>query len=109
MLTDHEPFYPYELAEDLVFELTLASSTEVVFRGTDPGTRDYEMTGIAPEYETVRSEKLGRAVSSTYLNGVTMFYDYITFFKELTIPLNETLTDININVPRRSYKDILML
>jgi len=37
MLTDHEPFYPYVIAEDLVFELTLAPSTEVVFRGTDPG------------------------------------------------------------------------
>jgi len=38
-----------------------------------------------------------------------MFYDYVTFFKELTIPPNETLTNININVPRRSYKGILML
>jgi len=43
------------------------------------------------------------------MNGVTMFYDNVTFFKELTIPLNETLTNININVPRRSYKGILML
>jgi len=50
-----------------------------------------------------------RAVSSTYLNGVTMYYDFVTFFKELTIPLNETLTNININVMRRSYKGILML
>jgi len=55
MLTDHAPFYPYVLAEDLVFELTLAPATEIIFRGTDPGTRDYEMTGVALEYETVRS------------------------------------------------------
>jgi len=108
MLTDHAPFYPYELAEDLVFDLTMAPATDVIFRAADPGTRDYELTNIALEYETVRSEELGRAVSSTYLNGVTVFYDYVTFFKELTIPLNETLTNININVPR-SYKGIVML
>jgi len=98
ILTDHSPFYPHDLTEDLVFKLTLAPATEVIFRGTEPATRDYELTNI--EFETVRSNELARDVSSTYLNDVTMFSDYVTFFKELTIPLNETLTNLNINVPR---------
>jgi len=109
ILTDHAPFYLHDLAEDLVFEFTLAPATEVIFRGTESATRDYELTNIALDYKTVRSDELDRAVSSTYLSGVTMFYDYVTVFKELTIPLNETLTNININVPRKIYKGILML
>jgi len=59
MLTDHAPFYPYEPAEDLVFELTLAPATDTIFRGSEPGTRGYEMTlyiCIALEYETVSSK-----------------------------------------------------
>jgi len=65
ILTDHAPFYPHALVEDLVFELTLAPATEVIFRGSEPATRDYKMTSIALEYETVRSDELARAVSST--------------------------------------------
>jgi len=44
----------------------MAPATDVIFRGADPGTRDYELTNIALEYETVRRKDLGDAVSSTY-------------------------------------------
>jgi len=67
------------------FELTLVSPPEVIFRGTEPGKKYCKLTKITLIHETVRSDELARAVSSTFVNRVSLFYDYITLFKEITM------------------------
>jgi hypothetical protein len=41
------------------------------------------------------------------MNGLTFYYDYVTYFKTQTTGTDKTM-NINVNIPRRSMKDVLV-
>ena len=57
ILNDHGVFYPRALANELVFEVTLAPASGVV-KGSDPTKLSYELTNIELEYEVIESKQL---------------------------------------------------
>ena len=109
ILTDHGVFYPQALYNDLVFELTLASATQVV-RGSDPSKLGYKLENIQLEYEVIRSKRLADEALSTYSSGKGFAYDLV--MRERIVPItrgSDTRLTIRVNPQRRSLKGILLL
>ena len=76
ILTDHGAFYPQALFNDLVFELKLAPTSQVV-RGSDPSKLKYKLTNIQLEYEMISSNTLADEARSVYSSGKEFAYDHI--------------------------------
>ena len=109
ILTDHGVFYPQALYNDLIFELTLASASQVV-RGSDASKLVYKLENIQLEYETIRSKSLADEATSTYTNGKEFAYDLV--MRERVFPISrggDTMLNIKVNPQRRSLKGLLLL
>jgi hypothetical protein len=74
---------------------------------TDAANIGYTITNLCIEYETVHSPKLARQIEADYMNGLTFYYDYVTYFKTQTTGTDKTM-NINVNIPRRSMKGVLV-
>ena len=61
------------------------------------------------EYETIESEELAREVKSQYEIGRELWYDYTTLLKTLEWSKTSTREVIDINIPRKSMKGIILL
>jgi len=108
ILTDHGVFYPQELYNDLVFELTLAGAGQVV-KGSDPAKVKYKLTSIQLEYEMIHSKQLAEEANSEYSSGKEFLYDHVHL--EKTIPFakgSDSRLNIKVNAQRRSLKAILL-
>ena len=103
--SDHGPFYPYVIAEDFIREITF-NDVKYVVNASDAKDIDYTVTNIAIEYETINSPEIARQVDVDYKNGITFLYDYVTYFK--TQKITEKTFNINVNIPRRSMKGVLV-
>ena len=68
ILTDHGVFYPQALYTDLVFELVLSPTSQVV-KGSDRDKLKYKLTNIQLEYEMIRSEDLAKEATRVYENA----------------------------------------
>ena len=73
ILTDNGVFYPHDLYNDLVFELTLAPASRVV-RGSDESKLKYKLTNIQLEYEMVRSKMLADEAARIYTSSKEFIY-----------------------------------
>ena len=103
---DHGPFYPNVISEDFIREITFNKAQYAVSSET-PANMGYEITNIAIEYETVHSPELARQIEADYMTGMSFLYDYVTYFKTQATGTEKTL-NINVNIPRRSMKGILV-
>ena len=75
--------------------------------GEDIG--EYKLTDLHLEYEIIESKDLVREVKDQYNVGRSLSYDYTTMLK--TLPWNKTSTRevINVNIPRKSMKALILL
>ena len=97
ILTDHGVFYPQALYNDLVFELTLATASQVV-KGSDTTKLGYKLENIELEYEVIRSKTLAEETVSTYASGKEFAYDLV--MRERVVPItrgSETHLTIRVN------------
>ena len=97
------------MKNDLVFEVSLAPSNQVV-KGSDPTKLKYKLTNIQLEYEMIRSKMLAEEAESVYKFGKEFAYDHVSLYK--VVPINkgtETRINIKVNMQRRSMKGILLL
>ena len=84
ILRDHGLFYPRALADELVYNITLAPAN-MVLKGSDPTKLDYELSNIQLKYETLHEHDeddksvtfLARDVESTYPIGKIFMYEDI--------------------------------
>ena len=67
---------PPGLYNDLIFEVTLASASQVV-KGSDLSKLVYKLTNIQLEYEMIRGKSLADAASSVYSGGKEFAYDQV--------------------------------
>ena len=65
ILDDHGVFYPQALYNDLVFEETLASASQVV-KGSDTSKLVYKLLNIKLECGNIRSNTLGKEATSVH-------------------------------------------
>ena len=109
ILKDHGAFYPRALDDELVFELRLAPSSNVV-RGSDPADLEYEISNLKLEYEVIHNKELADEAKSNYLNGKRYMYRHVTHQKAISFAAGTTsIINESIKVPRRSIKGILLL
>ena len=109
ILTDHGVFYPQALPNDLVFELTLAPSHQVV-KGLDGSKLGYKLENIQMEYEVILSKTLADEAMSTYSSGKEFAYDLV--MRKRVVPItrgSDTRLNLRVNPQRRSLKGILLL
>lgn len=59
ILRGHGVFYPHALADELVFEITLAEAKTVV-KGSGPTKLAYELTNVQLEYEALHDADLAQ-------------------------------------------------
>jgi len=94
ILTDHGVVYPQALYNDLVFELTLAGTAQVV-RGSDTTKLKYKLENIQLEYEMIHSKQLAEEANSEYLSGKSFLYEHVHLEKTITFGKN---TDVRLNI-----------
>ena len=69
----------------------------------------YVIANICLEFDQVTDTELARQIRTQYDGRMTIFYDRILRHRKITKKKLDTLWNINLNVPAKSMKGILML
>ena len=107
LLETHMPFYQAGLGDRLEYELTFNDYKNVI-NSQDPDA-SYSIKNICLEFDMVSDVELARQIRQQVDGRVAFLYDRILRHRKLTQNKSDTLWNINLNVPARSMKGILML
>ena len=107
LLETHMPFYEAGLGDRLEYELTFNDYNKVI-KSSDADAK-YVITNICLEFDQVTDTELARQIRTQYDGRMTIFYDRILRHRKITKKKLDTLWNINLNVPAKSMKGILML
>ena len=107
LLESHMPFYQSALGDRLEYELTFNSYNKVI-QSTD-AEASYMIEGISLEFEKVTHPELARQISSHYSGRLAVLYDRVLRHRKIPLDKADTLWNINLNVPAKSMKGILLL
>ena len=69
----------------------------------------YKLKDMQLEYDTIESDSLAQEMRSSYEVGRSLAYDYSTLLKTLSWSKSSTREVIDINIPRRSLKAVILL
>ena len=76
---------------------------------TDDTDASYDIENISLEYDMVTQPELTRTISNQYSARLAILYERIIRHRKISKDKNDTIWNINLNVPVRSMKGILML
>ena len=107
LLESHMPFYQAGLGDRLEYELTFNDYNKVI-NSTDADA-SYTIKNICLEFDTVSDTELARQIRQQTNGKMAILYDRILRHRKITKNKSDTLWNINLNVPARSMKGILML
>ena len=107
LLESHMPFYQAGLGDRLEYELTFNDYNKVI-SSTDVDA-SYTIKNICLEFDTVSDTELARQIRQQTDGKMAILYDRILRHRKITKNKSDTLWNINLNVPARSMKGILML
>ena len=107
LLESHMPFHQAALGDRLEYELTFNDYSRVIAASGDNGS--YTIDNICLEFDKVTNESLARNIRSQYSNCLAILYDRVLRHRKITANKSDTLWNINLNVPARSMKGVLML
>ena len=102
------PFYQSALGDRLEYELTFNDYSRVIQVAGDANT-SYHIGGIPLKYDMVTLPELARMIDNQYKCRLAILYDRVLRHRKMTMDKSNTLWNINLNVPARSMKGILML
>ena len=105
LLESSMPFHQSALADRLEYEFTFNEYSNVIL-GT-PNMK-YEIKNISLEFEKVTERELASHISSKY-NALGVFYDRIIRHRKIPVKGSDRILNINVNVPAKSMKGILIL
>ena len=108
LLESHMPFYQNALGDRLEYEHTFNDYSRVIQAEGDADT-SYHIGGISLEYDMVTLPELARIIDNQYKGRLAILYDRVLRHRKMTMDKFNTLWNINLNVPARSIKGILML
>ena len=108
ILTGHGPYAPYDMS-DFEYRIKLPESKKVMNAQSGETLGDYKLTDINLEFETIEGEELTQSVKDGYEVGRQLWYDYTTLLKTLEWSKSSTREVIDINIPRKSMKSIVLL
>ena len=107
LLETHMPFYQAGLGDRLEYELTFNDYDKVI-KSTDASST-YNIKNICLEFDMVSDTELVRQIRQQYDGKMTFLYDRILRHRKIAKNKSDTLWNINLNVPARSMKGILMI
>lgn len=108
LLTGHMPFYQSALGDRLEYELTFNDYSRVIKAEGDTAA-SYSIENISLEYDMVTQPDLARLIRSQYAGRLAILYERVLRHRKLTRNKSDPLWNVNLNVPARSMKGILML
>lgn len=108
ILCDHGPYAPYGMC-DFVYEITIPSSKKIMKAQANEKVGEYKLTDMHLEYEIIESENLAERVRGEYNVGRSLGYDYTTLLKTLPWGKDNTREVIDVKIPRKSMKAIVLL
>ena len=108
LLESHMPFYKSALGDRLEYELTFNDYNRVI-HAEDDSDASYSIGGISLEFDVVTQPELARMVRNQYTGQIAILYDRVLRHRKIKKDKSDTLWNINLNVPARSMKGILML
>ena len=92
----------------LQYELTFNNYSSVI-QATGDVDASYHIGGISLEYDMVTLPELARMIDNQYKGRLAILYDRVLRHRKMSMDKSNTLWNINLNVPARSMKGILML
>ena len=101
------PFYQAGLGDRLEYELTFNDYMKVI--NSSDTDSSYVIKGISLEYDMVTDSELARQIREQYAGRMAILYDRVLRHRKITKNKSDALWNINLNVPARSMKGILML
>ena len=107
LLESHMPFYQAGLGDRLEYELTFNDYNKVI--NSSDVDASYTIKNICLEFDTVSDTNLARHIGQQTNGKMAILYDRILRHRKITKNKSDTLWNINLNVPARSMKGILML
>ena len=102
------PFYQSALGDRLEYELTFNDFSRAI-RATGDADASYVIENVSLEYEIVTQPELARMIANQYNGRLAILYDRILRHRKISRDKSDTLCNINLNVPARSMKGVLML
>ena len=108
LLEGHMPFYQSALGDRLEYELTFNDYSRAI-RATEDANASYDIENISLEYEIVTQPELARMIANQYNGRLAILYDRILRHRKISRDKSDTLWNINLNVPARSKKGVLIL
>ena len=110
ILDDHGVFHPRGIRETLMFEITLASVTDIVNFSSTTSPPMYTLKNLELEYSCISSDYLAGEASSAYASGKGFYYENVLLHKTFDISKpDDSVINEHVNVPRRSMTGILCL
>ena len=106
LLESHMPFHQAALGDRLEYELTFNDYSRVI-KSTGDGS--YTIDNICLEFDKVTNESLARNIRNQYDGRLAILYDRVLRHRKIKADKSDTLWNINLNVPARSMKGVLML
>ena len=106
LLESHMPFNQAALGDRLEYELNFNDYSRVIVAN---GDCSYTIDNICLEFDKVTNEGLARNIRTQYDSGLAILYDRVLRHRKITANKSDTLWNINLNVPARSMKGVLML
>ena len=108
ILEGHGPYAPYDMS-DLEYRIKLPEASKVMIAQTGQSVGSYKLTDMNLEFETIEGEELANSVKEGFNIGRQLWYDYTTLLKTLEWRKDSTREVIDINIPRKSMKSIVLL
>ena len=108
ILCDHGPYATYGMC-DFEYRITLPKSEKIMKAQTNQTAGTYKLTDMHLEYEIIESEELAERVRGDYNVGRSLDYDYMTLLKTLPWGKDNTTEVIDVNIPRKSTKAVVLL
>ena len=108
ILCDNSPYTPYGMC-DFVYDITLPKPEKIMKPQTNEATGIYKLTDLQLEYEVIESKGLADSVRGTYNASRSLPYDYTTLLKTLPWAKGNTREVIDINIPKKSMKAVVLL
>ena len=110
ILDDHGVFNPRGIKETLMFEITLASISDIVNFSDVVKPPTYTLKNLELEYSSISSDYLAGEALSAYASGKGFYYENVVLQKTFDISKpDDSVINEHVNVPRRSMTGILCL
>ena len=108
ILCDNGPYAPYGMCE-FVYDITLPRSEKIMKAQTNEEIGEYKLTDMQLEYDVIRSVGLAESIRGTYNIGRSFPYNHVTLLKSPVWRKESEREVIDINVPRKSLKAVVLL